>query len=384
MKPTAARALLLLASFGLLLAGAELALRAARGPGASGERRHFNPYRPDAALGYALRPDWSGVQASHEFDAHVETNDRGLRRNEETASKKPAASQRLLVLGDSLAFGFGVSNDETFTHRLERTLRGRGQSVEILNAGVPGYSADHYLVYLRERGFELDPDAILVVTCSNDIDDLAWSRPRLDTQALPLQTSSRRRMIDRRGRMRYLNEAGHRLPSWLEAPPEWLAQHSALFNWLRFRIAALWIGALESQAGSTPARGEDPDAGFEDPLSELDEEAIHAALATSATFRRRYYEHLNTAIEHLAAQAQVPLRFVHLGPAAGPVARDCAQRETCIDLQPRVSFWRDAALRHPDDGHPNARGHREIADILAAEALDDLLAPSPQPREPPG
>jgi lysophospholipase L1-like esterase len=377
VKPIAARALLCLASFGLVLAGAELALRATRGTGASDERAPFNPYRPDAALGYALRPGWSGRQASHEFDVRVETNGRGLRRKAETPTAKPPATRRLLVLGDSLAFGFGVSNDAMFTRRLEQALRGRDPHVEVLNAGVPGYSSDHHLVYLREQGFELDPDAILIVTCSNDIDDLAWSRPQLDAQALPLRTSSRRRMIDRRGRMRYLNEAGQRLPRWLEAPPGWLVRHSALVHWLRFRIAALWLGALESEAGAPVAQAQARDANVEGRFSEMDEDEIQAALAASATFRRRYYGHLNTAIEKLAAEAQVPLRFVHLGPEAGEVARDCAQRDACIDLQPRVSFTREAALRHPDDRHPNARGHREIADVIAAEALHALLPPGP-------
>ncbi|TVR11587.1 MAG: arylesterase [Planctomycetota bacterium] len=52
---------------------------------------------------------------------------------------------RLLVLGDSLTAGYGVSEDEAYPHLLEHALQERGLAVRVLNAGVSGDTlADGY------------------------------------------------------------------------------------------------------------------------------------------------------------------------------------------------------------------------------------------------
>jgi lysophospholipase L1-like esterase len=357
----------------------ELVLRLGYGAGGVGasERSYFNPYQPNASLGYVLRPSWSGVHETHEFRTPVRINDRGLRREENTPERKPAGTRRVLVLGDSLTFGIGVPNDELFTDQIERRLRAGGAPIDVLNAAVPGYSSDHHLVYLRGRAFDLEPDAILVVICGNDIDDLAWSRLAIDRDGLPTTTFSRRRMIDRRGRMRYVNESGRRLPSWLEEPPA-LASHSALFQWLRYRLARAWIGLSESSGlTGTPNR---PDDARE--IEEMDESAINEAMRTSEQFRRRYYAHLNTALENAAAARGVPLHFLHVGPEGSATSDDCAQRSACIDIARHLPQGVSSGLRYRDDGHFDPEGHQRIANLIEQHALAGFLtgasnAPTP-------
>lgn len=48
------------------------------------------------------------------------------------------AQKRLLVLGDSLAAGYGLPAAKGFVPRLEAALRAAGESVTVLNAGVSG------------------------------------------------------------------------------------------------------------------------------------------------------------------------------------------------------------------------------------------------------
>ena len=384
MRTKLARLLLLFAASSLLFLGGELYLRSVHGGptdgglGTSG-RRHFDVYQSDGSLGYVLRSGWSTLHETHEFSARVRTNNFGFRRDEDVTREKNEGTRRILVLGDSMTFGFGVANDEMFTALVERRVRAGGEEVEVINAGVPGYSSDHYLVYLRQEAFGFHPDLILVMTNGNDIEDLAWSRLTVDGDGLPRRTVSRRRMIDRRGRMRFVNEAGFRLPGWLEAPPEFLANRSVLFNWLRFRIARIWIRFLQGDGLSNDSTNEETGPQLEFGFSEMSEEEINSALATNAHFRRQYYAYLNSAIEREADAHGVPLHFMYLGPSQSEVAQDCDQRPGCIKTLVSSALYVDAHLFYIDDGHANAEGHRWIAERIESETLEAIVGEADQP-----
>jgi hypothetical protein len=92
-------------------------------------------------------------------------------RGPEVAAEKPEGTYRILVLGDSVAFGWGVDDDVTFLRRLERDLqqRGDGRSYEVLNTGHPMYDSMQELAMLRDHGLALDPDLVLLVFVINDI-----------------------------------------------------------------------------------------------------------------------------------------------------------------------------------------------------------------------
>ena len=49
-----------------------------------------------------------------------------------------AAEKRLLLLGDSLTAGYGLSENDGFAAQLQRTLHARGHAVQVINAGVSG------------------------------------------------------------------------------------------------------------------------------------------------------------------------------------------------------------------------------------------------------
>jgi len=119
-----------------------------------------------------------------ELDFVVSTRD-GLRSPAIAARKtKP----RVLALGDSCTFGVGVDNDETWPALLQEMLRENGLDVEVINAGVPGYTAFQGLRFLKERGIELRPD--LVVVCFGFNDANSWGS-RSDLQIARRLTFSR-------------------------------------------------------------------------------------------------------------------------------------------------------------------------------------------------
>jgi acyl-CoA thioesterase-1 len=54
------------------------------------------------------------------------------------AAAKPNAEIRLLVLGDSLAAGYGLPAPQSFTEKLQEALTQKGHAVRVINAGVSG------------------------------------------------------------------------------------------------------------------------------------------------------------------------------------------------------------------------------------------------------
>ncbi|MEP6811329.1 MAG: arylesterase [Chthoniobacterales bacterium] len=56
----------------------------------------------------------------------------------QAAARDPAAVQSILVFGDSLSDGFGLSRAEAYPALLARKARAAGYKVEVVNAGVSG------------------------------------------------------------------------------------------------------------------------------------------------------------------------------------------------------------------------------------------------------
>jgi hypothetical protein len=94
-------------------------------------------YRSDPSVIFALRPN----QDSFTADKPVKINSRGLRGPVIPYERTPG-QLRLLFIGDSIAFGYGVRDEEVVTARVGALLEGHGLSAEVINASVPAYNTD--------------------------------------------------------------------------------------------------------------------------------------------------------------------------------------------------------------------------------------------------
>jgi hypothetical protein len=155
--------LLLAGSIILTLAAAEAVLRAVYHP------ENLEPVVCfDRALGWSLEPRANIRSSDYQtgLDYRIRTNSLGMRERE-VELRKRAGRKRVLIVGDSIAFGTGVEAEWRFSDFLSRAL---GEDVEVLNAGVCGWGTDQELLYFERMGRKLDPDlVILTFTMANDV-----------------------------------------------------------------------------------------------------------------------------------------------------------------------------------------------------------------------
>ena len=161
-------AALVVGSVGLTLLAVEAVLRVFPALGGvqytPAEKVLFTRYDPE--LGWAPRPSVSGVHRDDGFSVFVSQNAWGLRAPEDAGPQRlQPGRRRMLVLGDSYVWGYGVTQDDLFTDR-----RLDGDDVELVNFGVSGYGNDQELLLYRRLGVEFDADeVVLVFTPYNDV-----------------------------------------------------------------------------------------------------------------------------------------------------------------------------------------------------------------------
>ena len=94
----------------------------------------------------------------------VRINSHGT-RGPEFEREKPPDTLRVLFLGDSKTFGWGLSENETYSVVLGNLLQNQftnGKKVEVINAGVNAWSYPQMAIYFEEYGKKLAPDFVII------------------------------------------------------------------------------------------------------------------------------------------------------------------------------------------------------------------------------
>lgn len=151
------------------LVGLELALRATgfEHPLREGAYRFVNPDRAfaesgdpaslmeeDEALFWRMRPGWRSA------DGSIAVRASGFRTPDFDA-RPSAGTLRVVCLGDSTTFGFGLREADAWPRVLETELRRAGRAAEVLNLGVPGYAAVQGERLLAQVLPRLEPDVVV-------------------------------------------------------------------------------------------------------------------------------------------------------------------------------------------------------------------------------
>jgi lysophospholipase L1-like esterase len=74
---------------------------------------------------------------------------------------------RIMIVGDSFTYGYGVREEETYPMQIESALN-ENFNVEVLNLGVIGYQSEDVLKIVRKYVPLLQPDLIIYGVCIND------------------------------------------------------------------------------------------------------------------------------------------------------------------------------------------------------------------------
>jgi len=164
-------------------------------------------FQIDEDLIYSLRPSSSRVLTTEEFTEQATVNERGLR---DGPLKKPSSFQkRIVVLGDSMTFGHGVNQDETFPNQLEALFSMDGKAVDVLNAGVKGYGPDQSFKFYVTRLQDLSPNLLVFTLFANDVRDC------IDTPLYDLR-DGRLQPLDAKENWLYIRcKLGTIFPEWI-------------------------------------------------------------------------------------------------------------------------------------------------------------------------
>lgn len=122
--------------------------------------------RPSAnpARIYEATPNTTG----RGWGTEISINSHGFRGNE-YAVEKPPGIFRIVVIGDSIAFGNGLVAGTEFPAVLEKQYREAGQAVEVLNLALGGYDTLQEIATLEDIGLKFKPDLVILAYCINDI-----------------------------------------------------------------------------------------------------------------------------------------------------------------------------------------------------------------------
>lgn len=127
----------------------------------------------DSEIAYVHRPNL--VNARARGGVVLNTDVLGLRTVNagDVYGPKEPEEYRIVVVGDSVTFGEGVSYaTDTFAEVLERSLNAGSahEQYEVFNFGVSGYSTREMAATVEERILPLEPDLLLVALVPQDLD----------------------------------------------------------------------------------------------------------------------------------------------------------------------------------------------------------------------
>ena len=149
------------------------------------------------------------------LDTVATVNSLGL-RGEVPKLPRPADEERVVILGDSTFFGFGVADQHTMSSVLEGQLFG----ATTINGGIPGYSTAQTIRLLDEVIWDLEPTLLVVANFWSDTS----FEPYRDKDLLATQDVSKSRIFAHSALMRWLATA----LSGLRAP-----DRSRIVTWVR-------------------------------------------------------------------------------------------------------------------------------------------------------
>jgi lysophospholipase L1-like esterase len=301
----------------------------------------------------------------------VAVNRLGL-RDREIAVPKPAGTVRILGVGDSVTFGYGVPLQDTYLKVLESRLGARaggGARYEVVNAGVEECGLDAYLDAVRTLAPVLEPDLVLVGIVLNDIERYgveAAAAPRPRPPGLARRVHG---ALLRRSQLYFASER---------------AARSLAYRFHVLDIAALYGSPLRALTSDDPALERAWESSLR-VLADLVKLARARGLRLVLLVFPVEVQLDGAAIERYRRDygVNVSARALDGEPQRRLAAFAAAHDVPVIDLLPalRAAGGTDLYLRAGpirfDPVHPSPRGHRVVAEAIVDALVERRLLPDP-------
>ena len=338
-------AILVVVSLCIAMVIAEVGLRMIDHPLSKPHVDYATWYRPSEYFGHELIPSFDGLGP---LGVPVTINSRGF-RDDEHQREKPPGTIRVLGLGDSFMFGWGVSTNETFLKQLERQLRIQiGQPVEVINVGVPGWGLAQYDLLLKREDLNYSPDIIIVAYFVDDLSGpinagVTGERPAsiVRQHEVPVKggvlhysrlfnfmksVGNWVREKNRRARVAYLHDSDERRKEWSK------------------RVSYLMVKPDEQAAITFKGYLRDYLLEFKRIASERHASLVFMFIPDIAQLYHHEAQYINGILAEMTQELGIPF----------------------VDMTPTFESSQDPATYYlwPKDAHTNAYGHLEMAKSL--------------------
>lgn len=254
----AARLSLLVLGMLVGLGAAEMLVRVTNGA-RYGERPTFYP--SDERLGWSPAPGLDHVYYGGDYSISVSTDDGGRRLGRLGAL--PEDAERVILVGDSYTFGWGVSTDETYASQLDELLA--NGSLRAANLGVGGYgtvqSAIRLEQYLREHPTSPVRAIVLLHSHNDPSDNVTFETVQRGLREYV--EAPRNRGLHLHNLLRLIGRA---VRSGSESEAHTLPGGHRDFLWT--------VGAFLTEAGRSVPQSEDPAVGSDQELLWLEQEVV--------------------------------------------------------------------------------------------------------------
>jgi len=310
-------------------------------------------YVDDPQLMWKLRPNFKG-RARDLFQAALAeeapewsftTNKYGFRGPNFEIEREPGV-YRIVALGDSSTFGFGVSDGDGYPERLCAELRRKCPTCrfEMINLGVPGYSTEQGIILAEQWIARLNPQAVTISYGTNDW----WKREYSDA-----------------------DEMARLCSAWAKLGR--IARKSALVRGIG---SLLGRGEPKNQSGNPPLVPRVSIDRFRENIEKIAEIAQRAGARVILMDNNFYVPYGTEALVSLAREHPDYALIDSVGILASRLHDiDDLRRKypqsinIAIRQYPRVIQSRPIFLLMVDPIHPNPTGHQIIAEALADEIM---------------
>lgn len=326
-------------------------------------------WRYDPILGYSFVP---GVHIKRNQNKlfpgiEIKINSQGIRENFDIPDKKEEKEFRILIIGDSNTFGYGVNLKDSYPKQLEVFLREDEKVREtnfnyrVINAGVPGRNIEELKKFVFHYALNFKPDLLILGLFINDIEPSYFIvSGGKDVRRPPFYPSEFNQPLI----------GGRILP---ESIKEILRKYSKIYLYFESTYSNLrfFLGLDKPNDYLKKEFSDLKHLSSNDPLVIKKYEIMMQDILKIQRFLDLHNIKFLTII--LPFRSQVEIKEASDNIQTNLTKFFKKNEIMFVDLLPNLKENKNRNLYLPNDGHPNKLGHQIIAEVIYKFLISDRI-----------